>query len=170
MSGRLETNCCAAVPRLDRKTAEGSESAINHAFANSYLSRCGCLLDHISGPGAEFTSPGGGLSARIEPDSEGRLVWSLRRGDAILIEPSRLGISVNGTDLGCRGDAGRGEHPGDRRTVCLAWVKAYATNRCRTTRWPCGTRLRAWSGGSKRGCSTMGLPAVTGCLDRARGR
>lgn len=81
--------------------------------------------------GAEFTSPGGGLSARIEPDSEGRLVWSLRRGDAILIEPSRLGISVNGTDLGVGVTLGGVSIREIDERYAWRGVKAYATNRCR---------------------------------------
>ncbi|HOY60216.1 MAG TPA: glycoside hydrolase family 97 N-terminal domain-containing protein, partial [Verrucomicrobiota bacterium] len=81
--------------------------------------------------GAEFTSPGGGLSARVEPDSEGRLVWSLRRGEAILIEPSRLGISVNGADLGVGVTLGGVSiREIDERYVWRG-VKAQATNRCR---------------------------------------
>ncbi|HNU99308.1 MAG TPA: glycoside hydrolase family 97 N-terminal domain-containing protein [Verrucomicrobiota bacterium] len=120
--------------------------------------------------GAEFVSPGGGLSARIEPDPEGRLVWSLRRGEAILIEPSRLGISVNGTDLGVGVTLGGVSIREIDERYAWRGVKAQATNRCRVhalavrhgvsgVEWQIEARL-----------FDDGLPAVTGCPDTAYGR
>ena len=48
----------------------------------------------------EVTSPAGVVKANVWVGDSGRLTYSVERGGTVEIEPSSLGITVDGVDLG----------------------------------------------------------------------
>ena len=78
----------------------------------------------------DFISPHKNIRARVALDSEGRLVWSLHRKGIAVVEPSPLGITVDGLDYG------KGCLPGEAITSRIREVypwrggKSRATNDC----------------------------------------
>lgn len=87
------------------------------------------LVGPVQAGPQEFDSPGKETRARIDIDSSGRLVWSLQRGAISVVEPSPLGITVDGVDLG------QGIVPGkaDARQVdeVFPWRGGKSRARCR---------------------------------------
>lgn len=57
----------------------------------------------------EFDSPQKETRVRIDTEPSGRLVWSLQQRGATVVEPSPLGIIVDGIDLGQGGAAGKAD-------------------------------------------------------------
>jgi alpha-glucosidase len=61
-----------------------------------------CLLAQVAfgGNGPVVRSPDGRLAVQVDRDQAGRLTYQLSREDVAVIEPSPLGITVDGTALG----------------------------------------------------------------------
>ncbi|WP_158606425.1 glycoside hydrolase family 97 protein [Paenibacillus ginsengarvi] len=57
-------------------------------------------LETTTGTSVELESPGGQLTATIGVDSAGRLRFAVANAGRTMIEPSEMGIIVDGTDLG----------------------------------------------------------------------
>ena len=47
-----------------------------------------------------LSSPAGEITASIDGDAQGKLVYSVKRGGVTVIAPSRIGVTVDGVDLG----------------------------------------------------------------------
>lgn len=85
---------------------------------------------------AALTSPGGTLAGRVDADPQGRLTWSLERAGRAVIEPSPLGITVNGADLGSGVTVGEPEIRVINEPYPWRGVKNQATNHCHAYRLP----------------------------------
>ena len=81
-----------------------------------------------------FVSPNGVVTFRLARDANRSLTYSVSLGGAAAIEPSRLGIVVDGKDLGGGVEIGRAETYVVEETYPWYGVHATAVNRCRGSR------------------------------------
>lgn len=120
--------------RQPRTGAQGFRSAAVLLVAAWALSRL--AGGTAAAAGIHVASPDGSLVARIEPAANGRWQWSLQRGRQVLIEPSPLGLIVDGVDLGLGSRAGPAVMSSRRETYPWRGVKRIATNHCEGVRLP----------------------------------
>jgi alpha-glucosidase len=81
-----------------------------------------------------LTSPNGLVSFELDRNSSGGLIYTVRLGADIVVEPSALGIVVDGNNLGEGVDIGRAQgYTVDERYPWYG-VHATAVNRCRGSR------------------------------------
>jgi alpha-glucosidase len=61
-----------------------------------------CILEEVAvaADNVIVKSPDGRLTMQVEVDGTGQLTYRLSHGDAAIIEPSPLGLTVDGTTLG----------------------------------------------------------------------
>jgi alpha-glucosidase len=79
-------------------------------------------------------SPNGVVTFRLAGDANRSLTYSISLGGAVAIEPSRLGIVVDGKDLGDGVEIGRAEPYSVDESYPWYGVHATAVNRCRGSR------------------------------------
>jgi alpha-glucosidase len=94
----------------------------------------------------QLSSPDGTLSATLTSGQNG-LQWSLHRNDRTLIEPSPLGITIDGTDYGSQDIWGTPSLNTIRESYLWRGVKSTATNHCHGYSIPVthGTSARNWT-------------------------
>ena len=81
-----------------------------------------------------LTSPSGLVSFDLTRDASGALVYSIRLGNDLVVEPSAVGIVVDGSNLGSGVEIGRAQsYTVDERYPWYG-VHSTATNRCRGSR------------------------------------
>lgn len=108
-------------------------------FATLLLTLATCpAAENESAAPLALASPDGSLVGRIRVDGAAGqgLVWSLSRGGVALVEPSPLGITVDGTPLGQGVRLGKPQVSEIRETFAWRGGKATATNHCREYRIP----------------------------------
>ena len=81
-----------------------------------------------------LTSPDGQLALVVEVTSEGRLTWKTTMGGKPVIEPSPLGIVVDGIDLGTGAEIGGSERYKVDEKYPWRGVHAIAVKRANGTR------------------------------------
>jgi alpha-glucosidase len=81
-----------------------------------------------------LTSPSGLVSFDLTQDASGALVYSIRLGSDVVVEPSAVGIVVDGSNLGTGVEIGRAEHYKVDERYPWYGVHSTATNRCRGSR------------------------------------
>jgi alpha-glucosidase len=95
-------------------------------------------MDERSGQAREsastLVSPNGVVTFHLARDANRSLTYSVWLGRAVAIEPSRLGIVVDGKDLGDGVEIGRAEAYSVDETYPWYGVHATAVNRCRGSR------------------------------------
>jgi alpha-glucosidase len=102
------------------------------------------------GSAPTVVSPNGLVAFDLSHDANRSLTYSISLGGAVAIEPSRLGIVVDGKDLGAGVEIGRAETYVVDETYPWYGVHATAVNRCR------GSRVAVTSGGTS---STLDIRA-----------
>lgn len=87
-----------------------------------------CLISQALG--VTVTSPDGGITATVE-HSDGKVVFSLKKGSVTIVEPSVLGLVVDGANLG-EGISGVSGIAQASEDETYAWHggKSVATNQC----------------------------------------
>lgn len=90
-----------------------------------------------------LSSPDGTLRGEFATDASGALVWSLSRFNQPLLDPARVGVTVDGVDLGADVSLGEAERGALDETYPLHGGKAQAVNRARTLRVPVRNRAGA---------------------------
>jgi hypothetical protein len=74
------------------------------------------------------SSPDSRLVAQVDTDNNGHLTWSLRRDRNLVIEPSPLGLTVDGQDLGQEVTLGQAKSRILRERYPWRGGKRWATN------------------------------------------
>jgi len=77
-----------------------------------------------------LSSPNQQLSVTLSPNPDGRLHYSIQRADQIVLDPSTIGINVDGTDLGSSVTLAQPETRTIRETFPWLGAKNTATNHC----------------------------------------
>lgn len=83
---------------------------------------------------AVLTSPDGRLQAEVGADGAGAWHYTVRTDDREIVAPSRLGITIEGVDLGVGAIAGSADYGEIDETYPLLGGKARARNHARTLR------------------------------------
>ena len=91
---------------------------------------------HAPAAAIQLTSPSGQLRATLTTAQEGRLTWSVQRAGVVVIEPSPLGITIDGQDLGAGVRLGKPQLGRISETDPIRGVHALATNHCLTADIP----------------------------------
>jgi alpha-glucosidase len=81
-----------------------------------------------------LTSPSGLVSFDLTRDASGALVYSIRLGSDVVVEPSAVGIVVDGSNLGAGVGIGRAQSYTVDEQYPWYGVHSAATNRCRGSR------------------------------------
>ena len=89
-----------------------------------------CVLVSLASEARMLNSPGKQVTATVAIDSQGRLTFSVTRVGHAVLEPSALGITVEGQDLGVGVEIGRPESRKLQEQYVRRGVKSHGTNHC----------------------------------------
>jgi alpha-glucosidase len=92
------------------------------------------MLSTLVAVAVSLTSPNGQLSFELARSSSGALVYTVRLGHDIVVEPSAVGIAIDGTNLGDGVEIGRAQTYAIDERYPWYGVHATAVNRCRGSR------------------------------------
>ena len=96
-----------------------------------FCSACSANSGHIA-----LRSPSETIQASIRVDAGGSLSYSVKYKGVVVIEPSPLGITIDGVDLGKGVRAGAARRGEISETFMVLGVHSVATNHCRTLTLP----------------------------------
>jgi alpha-glucosidase len=96
------------------------------------------MLVHVAlgAGGAVVKSPDGQLALQVGVDGAGQLVYQFSREDAVVVEPSPLGVTVNGTPLGRDVSLGKPQRWGADETYAWRGVHSQARNHFNGAKFP----------------------------------